>query len=334
MNKISIEQIDLELINEEDKCERNRLNIMPLDFILDGGILNKSDIIQLVGETMTFKTSISLQISKSYCESKKHVLYIDSNGSITEERLKNYGLNTDLKSYFHFFKKSCFDEVSCILDKYIQTGEVSLIVIDSIADLINKGYFNINMNSKGKTEGIALDNKNSNYDSKPLATFIKKYTKLATEYGYSMILTNQLRSKMVKKIGTVERRQGPKILDYSCTHIFHLVECKSNSLSDGMDTLSSLKPLYLKVIKSNNSLTDNKYPVLMKKGLGFSNDFLIIHYMLSKQIIIKAGTYYELKDTGIKENGLANFMRAVPTSVLEHYYTDALKFVESYYKTI
>ena len=333
METKSIKELECELIKEKVSYERTVLSIQLLNLIFNGGILNRSDIIQLVGETMTYKTSLALQISKSYCKQKKHVLYIDSSGGITDARLDSYGLLSKSKEYFHFYKKSSFDDVCSLLDKFISTNELSLIVIDSVADLINKGYFNLEQNSKGKTSGIEVDNKNSNYDSKPLSSFIKKYTKLATNKGYSMILINQMRTKMVKKIGTVARRYGPKILDYSCTYILHLSECKSNELFEGMSTLDGVNPFYINVIKSSNSLTGKKYPVLMESGKGISERYLIIRYLLKKDIK-KDGTYYQLEGTNIKENGLTNFIRSIPETVLTDNLTKALVDVMEYYKTI
>ena len=334
MKKKSIKEIECELSKETVIYERNILNLQPLDLIFNGGILNRSDIIQLVGETMTYKTSLALQISMSYCNLKKHVLYIDATGSITDVRLESYDLLNKHKEYFHFYKKSSFDDVCSLMDKFISTNELSLVIIDSIADLINKGYFNLEMNSKGKTAGIDVDNKNSNYDSKPLSSFIKKYSKLATNIGYSMILINQMRTKMVKKIGTVGRRYGPKILDYSCTYILNLSECKTNELFDGMNTIETVSPMHIKVIKSSNHLAGKKYPVLMEVGKGISIKYLIIHYLLTKQYIKKEGTYYQLVGANIKENGLTNLMKKIPKEVLIKNLEPALADVIEYYKTI
>lgn len=334
MGNKSIKALESELNGIELKYERNKLNIQPLDLILNGGILNCSDIIQLVGETMTYKTCLALEISKLYCNRKKHVLYIDSSGNINDERLDSYGLLSDSREFFHFYKMSSFDDVCSILDRYIMTDELSLIVIDSVADLINKGYFNLELNSKGKTTGIDVDNKNSNYDSKPLSSFIKKYTKLATNKGYSMILINQMRTKMVKKIGTVERRYGPKILDYSCTYILHLMECKTNELFEGMNTLDGVIPFYIKVVKSSNCLTGKKYPVLMESGKGISQSYIIIHYLLKHKYVKKNGTYYELDGANIKENGLANLICKIPKEVFKKYYLKAIEYLDDYYKSL
>ena len=334
MEKKSIFEIEEELKDDYINIERNKTNILPLDVILDGGMLNKSDIIQIVGESMSFKTSLALQITKSYCMQKMHVLYIDASGNISNERLSKLELDSKYKDYFHFYKKSCFDDVCNILDKYISTNEVSLIIIDTIADLINKGYFNLKTNSKGKTEGIEIDNKNSNYDSKPLSIFIKKYTKLATEIGYSMVLVNQTRQKMVKKVGTVERRYGPKVLDYSCTYILSLVECKTHALYDGLSTLNSIRPFYIKVNKSNNNCSGKKYPVLMELGTGISNRFLFIKEMLNSNLIIKHGTYYELNGANIKENGLSNLIDKIPKQVFSNIPFKLIENIEKYYKNI
>lgn len=334
MNKLNINELDEEFKRLNEETVRIKLNIPPLDTILNGGIQEKSDVIQIVGESATYKTSVALQISKEYCKQGKHVLYINAAGNITDDRIKSYGLMDNANNYFHFYKKSTFDDVCCILDKYIQTKEVSLIIIDSVADLINKGFFNLGINSKGKTEGISIDDKGSNYDSKPLTSFIKKYTKLATELGYSMILINQLRTKMVKKIGTVERRHGPKIIDYSCTYILRFNECKSNVLTERMKTIKEIKPIDIKVIKSNSGLSDIKYPTIMKSGMGISTKYLIIYYLMENKVLTSNGTYYELGTTGIRENGLFNLIGKIPNEVYMHYANDAINYMCQLYNVL
>ena len=59
METKSIKELECELIKEKVSYERTVLSIQLLNLIFNGGILNRSDIIQLVGETMTYKTSLA-----------------------------------------------------------------------------------------------------------------------------------------------------------------------------------------------------------------------------------------------------------------------------------
>ena len=101
MRKVSNDHLWGELVEEIKKLEyfENDIpfstGIMPLDTLLNGGLV--AGINQLVGESNCGKTTISLQVAKAYCDNGKNVLYIDTKGDITKDRLKKNEFNTILR---------------------------------------------------------------------------------------------------------------------------------------------------------------------------------------------------------------------------------------------
>lgn len=191
-------------------------NILPFDELK---ILGSSKFIQLVGESGTGRTSLVLQIALAYCVQGLNVILVDSDGHLTEQKLDMFSEYRNKN--FIFIKESLFNELEQILDGLISTGEIDLIIIDSLPSLINDGYI---IRKKGKKKTISIDNNNTNYDSRPLGLFINKYHSICSRTGMSMLLVNGYRNKISKLKGTVQKRYGLKTLDYSCSDIVEIIE--------------------------------------------------------------------------------------------------------------
>ena len=282
--------------------EKIDLITLPLNLILNGGISKDGEVIQLVGESSTGRTTIALQIATAYCEQNMKVLYIDTCNSVTNDKLDIFKLSMHKNTNFFYCRENTFEKVEQILDKFIDTNEISLIVIDTIAGLINEGYLNISK------KGISITNNNSNYDSRPLSLLIKKYSRLVNERKFSLLLVNDMRQKVHKKLGTMSKRYGPKILDYSCHSIIKIAQGSSTNFKKKFDNLKDGIVMDLEIVKSNHFKPTTKLPYYFKYITGISTIHSVIYYLMETKLIIQQGTYYELVGSGIKTNGLANFI--------------------------
>ena len=333
MEDIKLENI-LESLgySQSELMENTKTNVVSLDTILNGGI-EERNIIQLVGEMGTYKTSIALQIALAYCMDNKKVLYIDTENTLTLNRLKNIKLDEYYNKQFYFCNIAAFSEVEKVMDKFISSGQISLIIVDSIASLINDGYLNIDGKKSKKDKGITITTNNSNYDSKPLSLFLKKYSSLANEKKYSLLLINQQRQKMDKRIGTISRRFGPKYLDNICQTI---IKVNSSSTSDYAKQLSCINCGTVgefEIVKSNCHPPKVKIPFFFVYGKGIANIYNAIYYMIKNEMIIKNGTYYAIANMPIKENGLNNLITK-SYQVIKNYYEQNKEQIDNYYKSL
>lgn len=303
-------------LNQKKIVKKVNTDLLPLDYILGGGIRNES-ITQLVGEHSTGKTSIALEIALAFCKMGKKVLYVDSENTLTESKLRDFNLDDYNNEFFFYCNISMFSKVEELMDKFISTGEISLIIVDSIASLINEGYLNITGGSSKKS-GISITNNNSNYDSRPLGLFLKKYEALANTMGFSMLLINQYRCKIDKRVGTISSRYGPKYLDNICNTI---IKIKSSSSSDYAKQLSCLKNCCIEefeVIKSDCLSPKTTVPFCFEYGKGINEIYDTVYFMIHEKIIAKNGTYYSIGNSA-KCNGLSNLIEAVLPYIKQYY---------------
>lgn len=309
------------IINEitETNSSKHRVissGIKSFDFILGGGIELGSKI-QIVAESSTGKTTLSLQISKNLCSNGYNVLYVDTENSITRELLETTGCNTFYNENFVLLKESDFDTVNGYLDKCFKSRYFSLVIIDSLASLVNNCYVDPTNESDMKT----LTNNNTNYESRPLNLFINKYSNLANRYDVAILYINQFRNKVDPKNGTILKEFGNKIVKYNSDIIIKIRKDKMKILQDsnGLYTVEGEKstisiPTHAKLSfvldKSNKLLSNTSVDTYIKYGYGIDETLDDLVHDIASGKIIKEGKYYHYQDSNEKYEGFFSIVNS------------------------
>lgn len=311
----SLKDVACSLPNYLDEVEIIKSDIFILDHILKGG-LELGSSIQLIAESGVGKSTIALQIAKNLCDKRKQVVYVDTESSITKEILVSTGVKKHLNKSFFYIKESNFDEVEKYLDMLINTNEISLVIIDSVAGLINKCFTNLD-------KGVSITTNTTLYGSRPLTNFMSKYKSLASSKKFCLLLINQYRNRIDLMKGTVLKEYGGKNVKYNSDIILKISPIKSTSINKEFKDMS--KPydngteLEFEVIKSNKGYPEEVYPFYLCYGVGISNICNCLYAQLKCGVIQQNGAYYETtyKGVTIKEKGMKSFFR-----VLSIYITD------------
>lgn len=312
--------------NMEDSVFPTGIN--PLDLLLDGGL--SCGITQIVGDNSTGKSTLALQISYSYCKSGKNVLYISTKGDITSEDLKMLNLLEYKDKQFIYVCEGIFDKVENLLNKFINTGEISLIVIDSIASLMNSGYFLTN------SKAIKSDNGNSGYNSKPLSILVKKLAIWSYKKNIAVIAVNQYRNTIQmygKNAGTKTKIAGPKSLINESKYVveIHSINESNHNCKDfrdcffGVERLNKGKPFELYMNKGRHP--GATLPYFFEYGNGYNSIYPLVKFSLEKGIIVQNGTYYSIEVNDIKCKGMNNFLVEFQKQLPDDYSS----YVDQYY---
>ena len=329
LEKKSIEDILKELGEGITPLQKPiRLNVFPLDLLFSSGI--NDEIIQIAGDSGTGKTLLSLQLAQIYCKNEKKVLYLSTQNSVNQDRLQQYGLVQFLNSQFFICKAQTFKVAEEILDKFIATDEIDLVIVDSIANILNDGYLNIN--HEGKSKGISIDNYNSNYESRPLSLFVRKYSALASNKHFTLVLVSSMRQK-IGKMGTVEKRFGPKALDGCCSTIIKINKPKTTRFYKLFENVNLGTSLEIEVIKSNTIKPSSKIPLYLVYDYGVDDMYNLVYYLSVHNVITQAGAYYQYGNTEIKTKGIGAMLNELSKS-REQYMNYYRKLMEDYYKSM
>lgn len=101
---------------------------------------SKSTLIHMYGEAGSGKTTIALQLAIGFCLQNKKAIYIDTEGKVIGEKIKNISkdkfdlVNKNLKIYF----PNEFDQQHDIIQKlefYLTNQNIGVIVIDTMTNL-------------------------------------------------------------------------------------------------------------------------------------------------------------------------------------------------------
>lgn len=159
--------------------KRLPFNQKPLDELLNGGIEHRS-LTNLYGPPGSGKTNLALIASVSCIQSGKKVLFIDTEGGFSPERLSQISKDFESASQkIILIEPKTFEEQ----DKVIMELEgaldgVGLIVLDSLVNLYR----------------LELDDKNFQQVNKMLSTQLSKLSKISRERDIPILITNHVYS--------------------------------------------------------------------------------------------------------------------------------------------
>ena len=145
------------------------------------GIIKNGIITDIFGFRGVGKTQMSLQISLNLLKSEENVLFIDTTGEFRPERLleivKNRNLDESLLNHLQVARVRNTKEQIELLQKIEEFNEISMLIVDNVADLFSFEYSN-------KEQFYLQQNKFMNY--------MHSLAQLAINKKIPVIITNQL----------------------------------------------------------------------------------------------------------------------------------------------
>ena len=174
----------------------------PLDDLLDGGF-EKGAVTQIFGSPSSGKSNVTLSLAVNIAKSGKKVVYIDTEGGISIDRIKqiagshfsNVANNIMVLEPTDFLQQTeNLRAIEVWLRKHYE--EVDLIVLDSAVALYR------------------VDDMKSYKLSKELRKQIQLLSNLARKYDIAVIITNQIYAVFDDEEGNEVRAVGGDILEY------------------------------------------------------------------------------------------------------------------------
>ncbi|WP_295722086.1 DNA repair and recombination protein RadB [uncultured Methanobrevibacter sp.] len=189
----------LNKIGEVDKISTNS----SIDELLNGGV-EKGVITQIFGSPGSGKTNIALQLSVEVSKMGKKVIFLDSEGGISVDRIKQIAKDSfdEVANNIIILEPTTFEEQSddlIIAETWLKDNkdEVELIVIDSAVALYR------------------IEDRNSSKLNKELGKQMGQLSRMARKYNIAVLLTNQIYSAFYDEDNNGEiKAVGGTILQY------------------------------------------------------------------------------------------------------------------------
>lgn len=207
----------------EGKGPKNLTNpsgSLTLDMALGGGIA-RAKIIEVFGDSMAGKTTLAfLHMAERQREGEGYVAFVDFEHAMNKKLAAEYGVDLDRMIYVN--PKTAENGVD-VIDALIRSGEVRLIVLDSVAAMVPTKI----VESSAEQQTMALL-------ARFMGTVMQKLTGIAYEHDCTLMFINQIRGTMALH-GPQTTTSGGKALPFYSSQRIQVK--RADAIKDGDDQI-------------------------------------------------------------------------------------------------
>jgi recombination protein RecA len=176
---------------------------MSLDRILGIGGLPRGRVVEIYGPESSGKSTLALSVVAQAQKMGLRCAYIDAEHALDPVYMQALGVDLD---ELLLAQPDYGEQGLEIVDKLIRTGEIGVIVVDSVASLIPKAEL------EGEMESAQMG-----LQARMMAKAMRKLVGLANQHKTLIIFINQLRNKIGIMFGNPETTPGGMALKYACS---------------------------------------------------------------------------------------------------------------------
>lgn len=262
--------------------------ILPLDIALGVGGLPRGRIVEIYGPESSGKTTVAMHVVAEAQAMGLRCAYIDSEHAFDPVYAESLGLKTD---ELLFAQPDNAEEALEIADTLLQTGEMGVIVFDSVAAMV----------PRAEIEG-EFGEAHVGLQARLMSQALRKITGVASRSETLLIFINQLRSKIGVIYGSPEVTSGGNALKfYSSVRLD--VRRKETNKDKGGDAISNR--VNVKVVKNKVAPPFKIAEFNIVFGEGADKLGALIGVATELGVIVRAGAWYSFEGEQIGQ-GAAN----------------------------
>lgn len=276
--------------DEPVECNRIPTGSLGLDIITGGGYPEGRHI-EIMAPESSGKTTVAIhgmiQAQKKYPD--KRVAMIDAEHAFDRDYAENLGLKMD---EVLIVQPDNGEQGLEIADELIESGEISFMVIDSIAALT----------PKAEIEGEMGDSK-MGLHARLMSQACRKLTAKCNKTGTVIFWTNQLREKIGVMFGNPETTTGGNAMKFYASIRIDLRKKQGTDLDADGEIRNS--KVTAKTIKNKTAPPFRKceFDILFGEGIDFASELLF--YGEKAGIVAKAGSWYSYDGTKLGQGAQA-----------------------------
>ncbi len=273
------------LINMSDapKIDKDALStgIIGLDWALGIGGLPLGRVIELYGQQAVGKSTIALSTIAEAQKKGLQCVYVDAEHALNIEFAKMLGV--DPEKLIVSQPNAGGEEALNIVEMLVASGDVRLIVIDSVAALV----------PKAELDGEMADQQ-MGLQARLISKALRKLTAIMNKNKCTIIFINQLR-KTINAYGPSEVTTGGMSLQFYST--IRLEAKKGEILKQGENIIGH--EIKVKVTKNKVAPPYKTCNFELNYTKGISSEGMLLDVAVDKGIIKKAGSWYSYDDNKI-----------------------------------
>lgn len=250
-----------------------------IDKVLGGGI-GYGRITEIYGAESSGKTTLCLQFAAECQKNGGRVAYVDVENALDTTYAAHLGVNTN---DLIFTQPSSGEQALEIVDALVKSGEVNLIIIDSVAALTPQAELDGEMSDV--TIGLL---------ARMMSKAMRKLTGSLNEHNCAVIFINQIRMKISTgfSMGNPETTTGGNALKFFASQRIELR--KTTSIKSGDEVIGT--HVKVKCVKNKLAVPMKVCEATMIFGDGFSAKGEAIDLAVDYGFIEKSGAWMTTHD--------------------------------------
>ena len=233
-------------------------NCFSLDYVFGCGGLPEGRIIEIFGAESSGKSTLALYLIAQAQKHKKKTAFIDAEFAFSNEYAESIGVNTgDL----YVSQPETGEEAFDIAENIIKTGEMGLIVIDSVAALLPGAEMEKNV----EDATIALQ-------ARLMSKGLRRLTGIAAKTKTTIIFINQTRDNVGVYWGKKTTTSGGKALRFYAS--VRIEVKRGKKIKDGEDVVGN----WLEICAVKNKVAipfrSSSMELIFGKGVDLEGDLL------------------------------------------------------------
>ena len=247
-----------------------------LDEALGVGGYPKGRIIEIYGPESSGKTTLALHAIAEAQKKGGKAAFVDAEHSIDPVYAKKLGVDID---ELILSQPDSGEEALEITEMLAQSGEIAVIVVDSVAALV----------PQAELDGVMADNQ-VGLQARLMSKAMRKLAGVLNKTETTVIFINQLREKVGVMYGNPETTTGGRALKFYAS--VRLDIRRSEAIKDGNDIIGNT--VKVKVVKNKVAPPFKSCCIDIIYGTGISSKGEVLDIAIEKGFIKKAGSWYEL----------------------------------------
>lgn len=248
-----------------------------LDFALGVGGLPKGRIIEIYGPESSGKTTLAMHVIAEAQKKGGLCAIVDAEHAFDAVYARSLGINTKTL----LISQPDYGEQGLeVLDRLIETGGISVILVDSVSALV----------PKSELEGEMGDSK-MGLHARLMSQALRKITAKVSKTNTIVIFINQLRDKIGIMFGNPETTTGGNALKFYAS--VRLDVRKTGVVKDGEEIVAT--EVKVKVVKNKVAPPFKAAKLNLRFGVGFDKYAELVDAAVVLGVIDKSGSWYSYK---------------------------------------
>jgi recombination protein RecA len=249
-----------------------------LDRALGIGGLPRGRIIEIYGPEASGKTTMALSALAQAQKLGSVCAFVDAEHALDLKYARDLGVDC---SRMLLSQPDCGEQAMDVVEALVRSGQVSVVVVDSVAALT----------PKAEIDGEMGDN-HVGLQARLMSRAMRKLASLAHQTGTTLIFLNQIRMKIGVTLGSPETTTGGNALKFYAS--VRLDVRRIGSLKKEENVYGNR--LKIKVVKNKMAPPFRQVEIDLLFGHGFSRPSEIFDMAVAQGVISRSGAFYRFQD--------------------------------------